>query len=165
MAGEKKFRSGLFGFNKVDVNAYIERILSEFEGRLKDKDDEISNLKLQIREMKNKCDLLASEAASAAKEKDMIARALIQAEEKAVSVVEAARAEALAEKDKLEKLLEGERERIIDVKRDVKSMKGQVADMLAKFQVQLEEAENAAEAREARYSVGEGEDQSYGQAQ
>lgn len=67
MPGEKKFGTSLFGFNKSDVNAYIEKIIHEFDQRLKEKDDEISNLKLQIREMKARFESAANESESLAR--------------------------------------------------------------------------------------------------
>jgi cell division septum initiation protein DivIVA len=79
MPGEKKFGTSLFGFNKSDVNAYIEKIIHEFDQRLKEKDDEISNLKLQIREMKARFETAANESETLAREKERIASALITA--------------------------------------------------------------------------------------
>ena len=53
MPGEKRFRTSFMGgFKKSDVNSYIEKILTEFDGKLKDKDNEILSLKSQIGEYK-----------------------------------------------------------------------------------------------------------------
>ena len=50
MAREKRFRTSFMGgFKKSDVNAYIERILKEFDEKLKSKDDEISVPGIRIR--------------------------------------------------------------------------------------------------------------------
>lgn len=152
MAGEKKFRTGM-GYNKDDVNEFLERIMTEFDGRLKGKDDEIASLKQQLRDSRAKCDSLSADTVTAAKERDMIARALIQAQEKAESVIEAARAEALAEKDKLEKLLESERERLIDIKRDIRQLKDQVAEVTARFKGQLDDAEALVATQIAKYEA------------
>jgi superfamily II DNA or RNA helicase len=153
MSGEKKFGASLFGFNKSDVNAYIEKILYEFDLRLKEKDDEISNLKLQIREMKTRYE---SEPRMNneyfAKEKERIASALITAQEKADAIMEEAKERAAEEKIRLEQALERERERIIDIKRDIKIMKEQVSGMLAKYQGELDEAENYITGRESEYT-------------
>ena len=42
MPGEKRFGTSLFGFSKSDVNLYIEKILKEFDDKLKSKDEEIN---------------------------------------------------------------------------------------------------------------------------
>lgn len=154
MAGEKKFRTGM-GYNKDDVNEFLERIMTEFDGRLKGKDDEIAALKQQLRESRAKCDSLTADTVAAAKERDMIARALIQAQEKAESVIEAARAEALLEKDKLEKLLEAEREKLIDIKRDIRQLKDQVAEVMGRFKNQLDDAEVQVAKRSEQYLANE----------
>jgi cell division initiation protein len=157
MSGEKKFGSSAFGFNKSDVNAYIEKIIHEFDQRLKEKDDEISSLKLQIREMKTRYESASQESQSMSKDKERIASALIKAQEKADAIMEDARARAEAEKIKLDQALESERERIIDIKRDVKTMKTQVADMLEKFQSLLNDTDDYIENRETEYNENGGD--------
>jgi len=158
MSGEKKFGSAAFGFNKSDVNAYIEKIIHEFDQRLKEKDDEISSLKLQIREMKARYDSASNDSEALLKEKERIASALIKAQEKADAIMEDARASAAAEKERLEAALEAEREKIIDMKRDIKTIKAQVAEILTSFQSQINEAESYIEAKEQEYTVPGGEE-------
>ena len=154
MSGEKKFGTSAFGFNKSDVNAYIEKMLYEFDLRLKEKDDEISNLKLQIREMKVRYDSTAQDNQHLSKEKERIASAIITAQETANSILEEAKARAEEEKLRLEQTLENERERIIDIKRDIKSVKAQVVDLLTKFQGSLNETESFIENKEEEYNTG-----------
>lgn len=151
MSGEKKFGTSVFGFNKSDVNAYIEKIIHEFDQRLKEKDDEISNLKLQIREMKARFETAANESDFLNREKEKIASALITAQEKADAILEEAKNRAEQEKIRLEAALEAEREKIIDIKHEVKTMKSQVAEALAKFQNMLYEAEIFIESKEQEY--------------
>ncbi len=152
MAGEKKFGSTPFGFSKSDVNAYIEKIIHEFDQRLKEKDDEISNLKLQIREMKARFDSTGAENLNLAREKERIASALIQAQEKADAILEDTKTRAAQEKMRLDRALEDEREVIIDLKREVKNMKTMVADVLSKFQGALDEAAAHIEQKENDYT-------------
>jgi len=158
VSGEKKFRSGMSGYNKDDVNEYIERILSEFDSRLKEKDDEISSLKLQLRDIRNKLDVAGTDAGSIAKDREKISLVLIQAQQKADSMLDEARSEAEKERLRLENLLESHRESLIDIKRDIRDMKSHVADLLAKYATQLDEAEGLVEAREEKNSKnGEGD--------
>src|SRR5450756_272396 len=102
------------GYNKEDVNEYIERILSEFDSRLKEKDDEIANFKLQLRDVRSKLDQAGTDVSAASKDREKISLVLIQAQQKADSMVEEARGEAEKEKARLEKLLEAHRENLID---------------------------------------------------
>jgi cell division initiation protein len=152
VSGEKKFRTGVSGYNKEDVNEYIERILSEFDTRLKEKDDEIAGLKTQLRDVKNRLDQAGSDVTAAAKDRERISSVLIQAQQKADAMIEDARAEAEAEKARLEKLLEGHREALIDIKRDIRDMKAHVTDMLSRYAANLDEAEGLVEAREQSHT-------------
>ena len=152
MSGEKKFRTGISGYNKEDVNEYIERILSEFDSRLKEKDDEIANFKLQLRDVRGKLDQAGTDVSAATKDREKISLVLIQAQQKADSMVEEARGEAETEKTRLEKLLEVHRENLIDIKRDVRDMKAHVSDLLSKYATQLGEAEALVEAREQSHN-------------
>ena len=158
MPGEKKFGTSLFGFNKSDVNAYIEKIIHEFDQRLKEKDDEISNLKLQIREMKARFETAANESETLAREKERIAGALITAQEKAESMLEEAKSKAEQEKIRLDAALEAEREKIIDIKHDIKMMKSQVVEALARYQDSLNEAEIFIENKEQEYYKEDGQE-------
>lgn len=151
MAGEKKFGTALFGFNKSDVNAYIEKIIHEFDQRLKEKDDEISNLKLQIREMKTRFESISAESEALTKEKERIASALITAQEKADSILEEARKKAEQEKMRLDAALEAEREKIIDIKHDIKVMRSQLIEALNKYQNLLNEMETFIDNKEQEY--------------
>jgi len=159
MSGEKKFGTSVFGFNKSDVNAYIEKILYEFDLRLKEQDEEISNLKLQIREMKTRYESAAEDSETLNKEKEKIASALITAQETADAILREAKERAAEEKSKLEEALEKEREKIIDIKRDIKTMKVQIVDMLTKYQGLLNEIEGYIETKETEYAENSENDQ------
>jgi cell division septum initiation protein DivIVA len=157
VSGEKKFRTGVSGYNKEDVNEYIERILSEFDTRLKEKDDEIAALKTQVRDLRNRLDQAGTDVSAATKDRERISAVLIQAQQKADTMLEEARVEAEAEKVRLERLLEGRREALIDIKRDIRDMKAHVSELLAKYATNLDEAEGLVEAREQTHTdTGEG---------
>ncbi len=160
MSGEKKFGSSPFGFNKSDVNAYIEKMMREFDQRLKEKDDEISNLKMQIREMKTHYESASQESSQLLREKELIATALIQAQEKADAMMKEAREQAAEEKLRLDQELENEREQIIDIKRDIKDIKEHILQMLEKFKSEVEQTENYIDERETKYSFNDSEEAS-----
>ncbi len=151
MAGEKKFGTSLFGFKKADVNAYIERIIREFDQRLKEKDDENSNLKAQVKEMKAKYEETWQEAEKVMREKEKIAGVLLQAQEKAETMMVEAQEKALQEKSRLDQVLEVEKEKIVDIKRELKGLKSQIADILSKYEQQIDEAVLNIEKREEIY--------------
>lgn len=148
MAGEKKFGTSMFGFKRADVNAYIERIIREFDQRLKEKDDENSNLKTQVKDLKAKYEDAWQEADKVMKEKEKIAGVLLQAQEKAETMMVEAQEKALKEKSRLDQVLETEKEKIVDIKRELKGLKSQIADILSKYEHQIDEAVLNIEKRE-----------------
>lgn len=139
MAGERRFGTSFFGFTKADVNSYIEKMLKEFDDRLKQKDDEIANLKNQSREYRIKCEDFERKTTQVSDDRVRIADAIIKAQEKAEAIMEEARQQAIDEKKKLESEIEQEKEKLVDVKKDLKSLKSEVVNMLKKFDTQISE--------------------------
>lgn len=137
MSGEKRFRSSVSGFNKSDVNNYIEKILQEYENKLKEKDEEITSLKSQNRDLKAKYDALSMKADQIDEDKEKIAQVLIKAQKDAEKMLEEAKQSAMEEKNRLEQLLEEEREKLVDVKEDLKKLRNDAIEMLRKYESQL----------------------------
>lgn len=138
MPGEKRFRTSFMGgFNKADVNTYIEKILREFDDKLKEKDDEATVLKNQNKEYKYKYEELLKKAEQINDDRAKIADVLIKAQEKAQLMLEDARMEALEEKKKLEDTIEQEKEKLVDIRQEVKMLKGEVISTLKKYESQL----------------------------
>lgn len=161
MPGEKRFRTSFMGgFKKSDVNAYIENILNEFDEKLKSKDDEISALKNQNRELRMKYEELLQKANEVSDARAKIADVLIQAQEKADKMLENARLESLEERKMLEQSVEKEREKLVDIRTDLRNLKSEIVRVLSKYAEEISElarvdedeadppADNAAEAAE-----------------
>jgi cell division initiation protein len=138
MAGEKRFRGSFFGFKKSDVNSYIEKILKEFDNKLNEKDEELAAIKIQYKDFKIKYEELLQSAQRAQADKDKIAYALIAAREKAESIIAEARNEAINEKKTLENQVENEKEKLVDLRSELKVLKAEVINTLKKYEGQLE---------------------------
>ncbi len=140
MSGEKRFRTSLFGgFTKSDVTIYIEKMIKEFDSKLKEKDEEISLLKNQNREMRIKHDdlLRKNEQILEEKSKVDIAEVLIKAQETAKSIIDEAKHKAIDEKKELEVLVEEEREKLVDMRQELKLLRSEVVNTLKKYEEQL----------------------------
>lgn len=140
MAGEKRFRTSMFGFEKSDVNSYIEKILKEFDDKLKSKDDEISSLKNLNRDIKQKYEELTKKAEQINEDRVKIASVLLKAQEKAELMLEEARSEAVEEKKKLDTMLETEKEKLVDARQELRNLRNEALNLLRKFEEQLSEA-------------------------
>lgn len=139
MAGERRFGTSFFGFSKPDVNSYIEKMLKEFDERLKQKDDEIANLKNQNRELRIKFEDMERRTVQLNDDRVKIADAIIIAQEKAENILEEARQKALEEKKKLESTIEEEKEKLVDIKKEMMALRNEVIDRLKKFDTQIGE--------------------------
>lgn len=137
MPGERRFGTKLFGFKKSDVNAYIEKILREFDDKLKEKDEEIIALKNQAREIKAKYEEIVKNADQINEDRAKIADVLIKAQEKAELMLEEARLQAIEERKKLEEMIEAEKEKLVDIKGELKTLKSEVVTTLKKYENQL----------------------------
>jgi len=145
MAGEKRFGTSLFGFKKSDVNSYIEKILREFDDKLKDKENEIAELKNQCREFRIKYEDIARKTERAGEDRAKIADVLIKAQEKAEAIIEEAKNQSLEERKKLSALTEKEREKLVDIKQEIKSLKQDLTRVLKKYEEELDKVLESAE--------------------
>ncbi len=138
MPGEKRFRTSFMGgFKKADVNSYIEKILGEFDVKLKEKDDEIGQLKNQNKDIRTRYEELLRKADQINEDRAKIAEVLIRAQEQADQMMENARQEALEEKRQLEDAIEQDKERLVDIRQEIKGLKGEIVSTLKKYESQL----------------------------
>ena len=138
MAGERRFRSSLFGFNKVDVNSYIEKLLKEFEERLRRKDDEITILRAHTRDLKARLENGVSKPAPVQQDdRSKIADVLIRAQENAELIINEAKGKAEQEQKRLQQMIEQEKERLVDIKEDIRILKSELVRVLKKYEDSL----------------------------
>ena len=137
MAGEKMFSTALFGFNKKHVNSYLEKMNKEYEEKIKMKEKEIVEIKAQYRDIKSKYDEINSNIGQIQDDREKIANALITAQEKAETILEEARKQAIDEKKLLEQQVEKEKERLVDIKQELKVLKVEVVGKLKKYEGEL----------------------------
>lgn len=138
MAGEKRFGTSLFGFKQSDVNSYIEKILREFDDKLKEKENEIAGLKNQCREIRIKYEDIARKTDQISEDRAKIADVLIKAQEKADTILDEARIQSVEERKKLSELAEKEKEKLVDIKQEIKMLKQDVAKVLKKYEEELD---------------------------
>lgn len=137
MAGEKMFSTSLFGFKKKDVNSYLKKMNTEYEEKIKNKEKEIAEIKAQYRNIKSKYDELNSQFAQLQEDREKIANAFITAHEKARAIIDEARQQAIEEKKILEQQVEEEKEKLVDIKQELKILKVEMIDKLKKYEGEL----------------------------
>lgn len=134
---EAKFRTSAMGYNKNDVNAYIEQTSEEYQSKIKEKDDELVKLRNQIKEYKSQIDDTSKKENESNDEKTKIAEVLIKAQATAESILEEAKQSAIEEKRKIEEDIEKEREKLVDLKSELKKLRDTVTETLRTFEKEI----------------------------
>ena len=68
---------------------------------------------------------------------EKVASALITAEDQAKKIIENSRSEAIQEKDRIEHLIEMEKEKLLDMKREVIDLKEKTVGLLDKYSQEI----------------------------
>ena len=130
MNKNKRFRSALLGFNKKDVNLYIEKLVKDFEEKLKQSE-------YQIIFLKNKIDTLEYKAtqfnnSSNEMDKSKIADVLIKAQEQSEEMIKDTESLIESEIKKLELIKCEEHQKISNLKNELQYLKELIKEILIK---------------------------------
>ena len=112
MSGDKIFGSTLLGYDKADVSAYMDKLVKDFEGKLREKEEEINLLRLQNRDLKDKNEDFLRSSQNSVLDKNKIVEVLLKAQEKADSMREEVRRSTENERKGMEESIEKESERL-----------------------------------------------------
>ena len=137
MAGTKRFKTGLFGYKKQDVYDFIEKLAKDLEEQIKTKDDEVSRLRNENKELKERVEKLDTKLDKVESDRAYIANAIIKAEEKARVIIEEAVVEAEQKKEQIEIDISRENARLEKVKQDLRQLKLNAVNAIKKYELQL----------------------------
>ena len=133
MENEKKFGTEMFGYDKKEVEEYMKAMKAEYESKIQERSDanrianELSLVKRKLE--KYEADYIAKQ--------EKVASALITAEDQAKKIIEDSRSEAIQEKDRIEHLIEMEKEKLLDMKREVIDLKEKTVTLLDKYSQEI----------------------------
>ncbi|MBQ8044494.1 MAG: DivIVA domain-containing protein [Clostridia bacterium] len=130
MENDKKFASEMFGYAKREVEEYIKDMKADYEGRLQVEKAEVNRLSNEITIIRKKLERYDSEYLQ---KQEKVANALITAEDQSKAIVESARQEAINEKNRIEALIEAEKEKLLDIKKEVIELKERTIQVLEKY--------------------------------
>jgi chromosome segregation ATPase len=126
------------GYNKDDVNKYIENLIEDFEAKFAEKDATIKTINDELLDLRKKYAEQKGSEAELQKERDSITKALMRANEVSDQIVKEAKEAAFREVSELEVKAEAEREKIIDLKKELAAVQASAAKVLEKFNEALE---------------------------
>lgn len=130
MENDKKFTSEMFGYSKKEVEEYIKDMKADYEGRLQVEKAEVNRLSNEITIIRKKLERYDNEYLQ---KQEKVANALITAEDQSKAIVENARQEAINEKNRIESLIEAEKEKLLDIKKEVIALKERTVEVLEKY--------------------------------
>ena len=136
MENDKKFTSEMFGYSKKEVEEYLKDMKADYEGRLQVEKAEVNRLSNEITIIRKKLERYDSEYLQ---KQEKVANALITAEDQSKAIVENARQEAISEKNRIEALIEAEKEKLLDIKKEVISLKERTIAVLEKYNSSMSE--------------------------
>lgn len=127
---DKKFSNEMFGYNKSEVDDYIKQLRSEYETKLQVERSDSNRLSNELTIVKKKIERYETDYIQ---RQEKVANALITAEDQSKRIIEAARTEANEERARIEHLIELEKEKLLDMKKEVVDLKERAEKLLNKF--------------------------------
>ena len=128
------------GFNRAQVNQYIEELTKTHLQAMAEKDNLCGSLKAQLEELKQKHSALEAQYQLLLNDKDKIAAALINAEATAQNIIAETQKTAEAEKQRLEAQAEDQRNLIVDRNKLLREMRFEICSLFDKFKKDLNDS-------------------------
>ena len=126
------FKTALFGYNKKGVTAYIEQICKTFDQKAQEYERQIALLK----EENSKAERQMRELEA---QKELIAGALVDAQEKAREVIAQAQEQAAKEMEAVQRRISAENERLSAVRREISAVRRSALDTVDRLTKDLED--------------------------
>ncbi len=134
MENEKKFATEMFGYDKKQVEEYVKAMKAEYESKLQAERSDNNRIANELSLVKRKLEKYETDYIS---KQEKVASALITAEDQAKKIIEDSRREAIQEKDRIEHLIEMEKEKLLDMKREVIDLKEKTVGLLDKYSQEI----------------------------
>ena len=107
MENEKKFGTEMFGYDKKEVEEYVKALKADYESKLQAERSDANRVANELSLVKRKLEKYETDYIA---KQEKVASALITAEDQAKKIIENSRSEAIQEKDRIEHLIEMEKE-------------------------------------------------------
>lgn len=134
----KLFRGALFGYNKKDVQKYVEEISANF-------DSQLNECKAEIERLSNQRAELDAKRAEIESKKSAISEAIISAQEQGEKIVMTAREKAERERSEMQRKISEENQKLIKIRRDIMNIRRNAIKTLNSLNIDTDEAENTDE--------------------
>ena len=136
MENEKKFDNEMFGYDKKQVEEYIREMKADSESTLQGEKAEVNRLSNEITIIRKKLERYDQDYIS---RQEKVANALITAEDQAKHIIETAREESIKEKSRIESVIEAEKDKLLEIKKEVIELKEKTIRILEKYNSDMTE--------------------------
>ena len=126
------------GFNKEQVNRYIEELTKTHMQAMAEKEKLCDTQKAQLAELQQRYAVLEKQYQILLRDKDKIASALINAEATAQTIIAETQRSAAEEKQRLEAQAEDQRNLIVDRNKQLRDMRFEICGLFDNFKKDLE---------------------------
>ena len=130
MENEKKFSNEMFGYDKREVEEYIKAMKAEYESKIQAEKSDANRIANELTILKRKLEKYETDYIA---KQEKVANALITAEDQAKKIIENSRIESMQEKDRIEHLIEREKEKLLDINKQVIALKEKTITLLDKY--------------------------------
>ena len=130
MENEKKFSNEMFGYDKREVEEYIKAMKAEYESKIQAEKSDANRIANELTILKRKLEKYETDYIA---KQEKVANALITAEDQAKKIIENSRIESMQEIDRIEHLIEMEKEKLLDIKKEVIDLKEKTITLLDKY--------------------------------
>ena len=118
MENEKKFGTEMFGYDKKEVEEYVKALKADYESKLQAERSDSNRVANELSLVKRKLEKYETDY-------------------QAKKIIENSRSEAIQEKDRIEHLIEMEKEKLLDMKREVIDLKEKIVGLLDKYSQEI----------------------------
>ncbi|MFO7637644.1 MAG: DivIVA domain-containing protein [Clostridia bacterium] len=130
----KRFKTSLFGYKKKEVKNYLDGLLKEIQEKTDQKDEEILQLNGKLKDLSLHYQEIKKKEDGILEEKEKISQAFIKANQASSEIIESAKKSAKQEVEELEAYAERERERIVDLKKELKYLRESARNILVRYE-------------------------------
>ncbi len=131
----KLFRGALFGYNKKDVQKYVEEISASFN-------EQLNGCKAEVERLNSQREELDAKRAEIESKKAAISDAIISAQEQGERIIADARAKAEEEYKETQQKIADENQKLIKIRREILNIRRHAIKTLNNLNVDGDEAEN-----------------------
>lgn len=124
----------MFGYDKKEVEEYIKAMKAEYESKIQAEKSDANRIANELTILKKKLEKYEIDYIT---KQEKVANALITAEDQAKKIIENSRIESMQEKDRIEHLIEMEKEKLLDIKKEVIDLKEKTITLLDKYSSEM----------------------------